>query len=108
MLTSPTLESCWSCGKDEVTGETKGDRRSASILCLIALAMPLVVVGDPGIASPIIPKPSAFTVPGCGVYSAAEDVAVVAVTPGEGEEEFQFVCNKGEFSGCKRSSDAGL
>jgi len=74
----------------------------------MALAMPPVVVGDPGLASPIIPKPPAFTVPGCGVYSAAEDVAVVAVTPGVGEEKFQFLCNNGEFSGGKRLSGAGL
>ena len=105
MLTSPTLGSCWPCRKEEVIGEAKGDRRSASILCLIALAMPPVVVGDPGIASSIIPKPPAFTAPGCGVYSAAEDVAVVAVIPGEGEEKFQFVCSNGEFSGCKICED---
>lgn len=74
--------------RSQITGEAKGNQRSASILWLAALAMPPIIVGD---IEPRYTQTSSFTIPGCGVCSAAEEVAVVAVTPGEGDEEFLFV-----------------
>ena len=85
----------------QLRSEAKGDGRSALIFRFIGLAMPPVVEGDAGIASPMIPKPPAITVPGCGVYSAAELVAVVAVTAGETKKNSNLYAIMASFRAVK-------